>query len=108
MLGRRPGRLGTSEGGGAGGRRARIAGARSRRLRLLRQRSRGFRFVVGVNCVEVEEQVEQGHTTMSSPSNNSKWISFLAQDLLEVEEPQPFNAFQWCTSQSLPEQGDCR
>ncbi|BBN03131.1 protein MpBHLH13 [Marchantia polymorpha subsp. ruderalis] len=44
---------------------------------------------------------------MSSPSNNSKWISFLAQDLLEVEEPQPFNAFQWCTSQSLPEQGDC-
>ncbi|CAM6094425.1 unnamed protein product [Calypogeia fissa] len=44
---------------------------------------------------------------MSSPSNNSKWISFLAENLLEVEEPQSFNAFQWCASQALADQGDC-
>lgn len=44
---------------------------------------------------------------MASPSSNSKWISFLPEDLLEVDEPHPFNAFQWCTSQALQEQGDC-
>lgn len=41
---------------------------------------------------------------MTSPSNNSKWMSFLAENLLDVEEPQPSNAFFW---QPI-EQPDCR
>jgi hypothetical protein len=47
---------------------------------------------------------------MSSPSNTTKWMSYLAEGLLAEEEVQPSNPFFWCTSSQHPgvEQVDCR
>lgn len=44
---------------------------------------------------------------MSSPSNTSKWMSYLAENLLAEEEVQPSNPFFWCTTQQPVEQIDC-
>jgi hypothetical protein len=36
---------------------------------------------------------------MASPSNTTKWMSYLVEDLLAEEEVQPSNPFFWCPSQ---------
>lgn len=44
---------------------------------------------------------------MSSPSNTTKWMSYLAEGLLAEEEVQPSNPFFWCQNPGA-EQVDCR
>ena len=41
---------------------------------------------------------------MSSPSNTTKWMSYLADGLLTEEEAQPSNPFFWCCAQQPVEQ----
>lgn len=43
---------------------------------------------------------------MSSPSNTTKWMSYLAEGLLAEEEVQPSNPFFWCQNPGA-EQVDC-
>jgi hypothetical protein len=45
---------------------------------------------------------------MSSPSNTTKWMSYLAEGLLAEEEVQPSNPFFWCPTQHPVEHVDCR
>ncbi|KAG0591988.1 hypothetical protein M758_1G204600 [Ceratodon purpureus] len=44
---------------------------------------------------------------MSSPSNTTKWMSYLAEGLLAEEEVQPSNPFFWCPPQHPVEHVDC-
>jgi hypothetical protein len=45
---------------------------------------------------------------MSSPSNATKWMSYLAEGFLAEEEVQPSTPFFWCNGQQPVGQVDCR
>jgi hypothetical protein len=55
---------------------------------------------------ETETELESG--IMSSPSNATKWMSYLAEGFLAEEEVQPSTPFFWCNGQQPVGQVDCR
>jgi hypothetical protein len=54
---------------------------------------------------ETETELESG--IMSSPSNATKWMSYLAEGFLAEEEVQPSTPFFWCNGQQPVGQVDC-
>ncbi len=57
---------------------------------------------------ETDRQTELESGIMSSPSNATKWMSYLAEGFLAEEEVQPSTPFFWCNGQQPVGQVDCR